>query len=512
MICMKQMKILNNFKDLKKIRIKYKNKIVGLCHGAFDIFHIGHLEHLKEAKKYCDILIVGITAAKFISKSPSLPYNDDQARVEMVKNLEIVDYVYLENSASALSVINSLGPNIYFKGKDYSKKNNDYVGNLKKELLLLKKKRIKFHLTKTDLQSSSKIYLNNYSNLDKRQTKYIKDIKEKFLLVDALEEINKLKNQTVNVFGETIIDRFKFIKILGLASKFPIYSGVTKSEQSFPGGAMAVAYSAIEFVKKVNLITGIDNTKLPKKFFKKKGINLKNITNISHQTKTRYVNEYRLERFFQIANTTKINLDHNANLLVNEIKKFKKSTTNLVMDYGVWKNNKKILDFINKKNRNYYLNVQTNSHNFGKNLINRYKNFGFCSLDYKEFCVNLGLPNEEFQYLNFNSFKKLKNEFYKKFKKNKAIIVITLGKNGSVVFNKDFLFHCPVFISSAVDTTGCGDMFFLIFSLLIKNKTSIQLSQFIATAYAGLHSLFIGNKKVVEKIELIKYLNFLYKL
>ena len=259
------MKIINNYKELKKIRLKYKNKNIGLCHGAFDIFHIGHLNHIKEAKKNCDILIISITSSNFISKSPSLPYNDDQSRLEIVKNLELVNYVFLDESPSALLVLNSLEPNIYFKGNDYKKKANDYVGNLKKELLVLKKKKIKFHITKTPLQSSSKIYLNNYSDLTDAQIKFIKNFKKNFLFVDAIDEINKLKNKTINIFGETIIDKFKFVKILGLASKFPVYSGVQKLEESYPGGAIAVANVASEFVKNVNLITGVDKKKNSKK-------------------------------------------------------------------------------------------------------------------------------------------------------------------------------------------------------------------------------------------------------
>lgn len=506
------MKIISNYKELKKIRLRYKKKIIGLCHGAFDIFHIGHLNHIKEAKKNCDILIVSITSSKFISKSPSLPYNDDQSRLEIVKNLELVNYVFLDKSPSALSVLDSLEPNIYFKGNDYKKNNNDYVGNLKKELLLLKKKRINFHITKTPLKSSSKIYLNNYSDLTEQQIKFIKNFKKNFLFVDVIEEITKLKKKTINIFGETIIDKFKFVKILGLASKFPIYSGVQKLEECYPGGTIAVANAASEFVKNVNLITGVDKKKIPKKFFNTKNIYLKNIPNSSHQVKTRFLNEYRNERFFQITNLVRINHEKNSNFQIKELHRFKSSTTNLIFDYGVWKNNKKVLDFINSKKINYFLNVQTNSLNFGKNLIKKYKNYDLCTLDYKEYCINLGLPVEDFKYQNINSLKRLKNNFYKKFKNNKAIIVVTLGKDGSAVFNKKYLYHCPVFISSAIDTTGCGDMFFLIFSLLVKNNAPLELSQFLATTYAGLHSLFIGNKKVVDKFEFTKYVNFLYKI
>ncbi len=332
------------------------------------------------------------------------------------------------------------------------------------------------------------------------------------MFIDVTEEINKLKKKSVNIFGETIIDKFDFIKILGLASKFPVYSGVKQSEKIYPGGTLAVANVASEFVNKVSLITGFDKKKIPAKFINKKNIYLKKIPNLTHQIKTRYLNEYRNERFFQISNLSRINNQKNFAYQIKELNKFKSSTTNLIFDYGVWESNKKVLDFINSKKINYSLNVQTNSLNFGENLIKKYKNYELCVLDYKEYCLNLGLPVEQFKYQNINSIKRIRNNFYTRFKKNNSTIVVTLGKDGSVVFNKKSLYYCPVFIKSAIDTTGCGDMFFLIFSLLIKNNTPLRLSQFLATAYAGLHSLFIGNKKIVDKFEFIKYINFLYKI
>lgn len=44
-----QAKIINSYNDLSKL--KSKRKIIGLCHGVFDILHSGHLDHLKVAKK-----------------------------------------------------------------------------------------------------------------------------------------------------------------------------------------------------------------------------------------------------------------------------------------------------------------------------------------------------------------------------------------------------------------------------------------------------------------------------
>ena len=57
---------INRIKNkLKKIKLKKK---VVLCHGVFDLLHLGHVKHFKSAKKFGDFLVVSITANKFINK------------------------------------------------------------------------------------------------------------------------------------------------------------------------------------------------------------------------------------------------------------------------------------------------------------------------------------------------------------------------------------------------------------------------------------------------------------
>ena len=48
-------------------------KKVVLCHGVFDLLHYGHIEHLEEAKKQGDILVVSVTAAQYVNKGPGRP-------------------------------------------------------------------------------------------------------------------------------------------------------------------------------------------------------------------------------------------------------------------------------------------------------------------------------------------------------------------------------------------------------------------------------------------------------
>lgn len=74
-----------------------KRKIV-ITYGTFDMFHIGHLNLLKRAKKLGDYLIVGVSTDEFNKikgKKTVIPYKH---RVEIVKAIKYVDLVIPEHS------------------------------------------------------------------------------------------------------------------------------------------------------------------------------------------------------------------------------------------------------------------------------------------------------------------------------------------------------------------------------------------------------------------------------
>ena len=105
--------------EINKIRKENKNKKIGLCHGAFDVLHIGHLSHFQESRNQVDILIVSLTADEFIFKGPSQPYVNEQNRLKFLLMTISIDYVYLDKNSTAEKIIEQLKPDIYFKGKDY---------------------------------------------------------------------------------------------------------------------------------------------------------------------------------------------------------------------------------------------------------------------------------------------------------------------------------------------------------------------------------------------------------
>lgn len=99
-----------------------------LCHGCFDVLHIGHVRFLHAAKALGTRLIVSITADQFVQKGHGRPVFTDQDRREMLLCLYFVDEVFISYDATGLDAIRTLRPDVYVKGGDYA--NGDASGRL----------------------------------------------------------------------------------------------------------------------------------------------------------------------------------------------------------------------------------------------------------------------------------------------------------------------------------------------------------------------------------------------
>jgi len=69
-------------------------KKIGFTSGAFDMFHIGHLNLIERAKAHCDNLIVGVNSDELIkqykNKTAIVPFNE---RLAIVSAIRFVDKV-----------------------------------------------------------------------------------------------------------------------------------------------------------------------------------------------------------------------------------------------------------------------------------------------------------------------------------------------------------------------------------------------------------------------------------
>ena len=494
-------KILDTSKKINNLISSKQKKIVGLCHGAFDLIHIGHINHLNEAKKHCDILIVSITADKYIKKGPHQPFYNHNLRAKFLSNLSMVDYVYISHSYFGLDPIQKFKPDFYIKGIDYKQSKNDLSGQIIKEISFLKKNNGKIIYTNSQKLSSTKILNENFDLFSNQQKKYIKLIKKKYSKEEIIKEIEKLKNVKVVLVGEPIVDQHIFVESIGTATKSPVVSSIYKHKEKHLGGSLAVANSLAEFSNKITYL-------LPKNYKSQinkcnsklnKNIKIKKINNaISFSTKTRFLNQTRNHKLFQINNTNlkQFNKKFRATL-IREINKSKKKKYELfLIDYGLGFFDNQVASKKLLLN-NSYLNVQTNSENIGYNLFSKYKNYKYLSINKRELELNFSNKIEDKKIINFL-----------KITKTKVPISITLGEKGSLYVDKKYKsFLCPNFINNALDTNGCGDTYYALTSLLVKANIDSILIPFLGNCYAGLHSKILGNKHIPKKNDLIKLVN-----
>jgi glycerol-3-phosphate cytidylyltransferase len=96
-----------------------KNKIIGYTSGVFDLFHIGHLNLLVNAKSMCDQLIVGVTTDDLVAyknKKAVIPF---QERLEIVRSIKYVDATIAQDNMNKFEMWEKLKFNVLFVGDDW---------------------------------------------------------------------------------------------------------------------------------------------------------------------------------------------------------------------------------------------------------------------------------------------------------------------------------------------------------------------------------------------------------
>ncbi|MDO4479200.1 MAG: adenylyltransferase/cytidyltransferase family protein [Lachnospiraceae bacterium] len=93
--------------------------IIGYTAGVYDLFHIGHLNLLKNAKGMCDRLVVGVTVDELVTykgKRAVIPFED---RLEIVRSIKYVDAAIPQYDMDKLAACKKLGATVMFVGDDW---------------------------------------------------------------------------------------------------------------------------------------------------------------------------------------------------------------------------------------------------------------------------------------------------------------------------------------------------------------------------------------------------------
>ena len=95
--------------------------IIGYTSGVFDLFHVGHLRILRNARGMCDKLIVGVTTDELVAykkKRAVIPFDE---RLEIVRSIEYVDSVVAQEDMDKFAMWEKLKFDVMFVGDDWQK-------------------------------------------------------------------------------------------------------------------------------------------------------------------------------------------------------------------------------------------------------------------------------------------------------------------------------------------------------------------------------------------------------
>jgi glycerol-3-phosphate cytidylyltransferase len=93
---------------------------IGYAAGAYDLFHVGHLDLLRQAKDDCDYLIAGVVSDEMLKLNKGItPVVPLVERLEVVRNIRFVDRAVAEVRPSKLETWKELRFDVFFKGSDW---------------------------------------------------------------------------------------------------------------------------------------------------------------------------------------------------------------------------------------------------------------------------------------------------------------------------------------------------------------------------------------------------------
>ena len=125
--------------------------------GTFDILHLGHIYYLKEAKKLGDKLAVVIATDTTVRKMKHEPINSEEIRLNLIKELKIVDEAYIGYNDDIYEIVKEIKPDIIALGFDQVHNENEIISELKRRKINSKVVRLSEFKGGSDLEGTRRI-------------------------------------------------------------------------------------------------------------------------------------------------------------------------------------------------------------------------------------------------------------------------------------------------------------------------------------------------------------------
>jgi rfaE bifunctional protein nucleotidyltransferase chain/domain len=457
-------------------------RTIVLCHGVWDLLHLGHIRHLQEAAKFGDWLVVSVVSDRFVKKGMGRPHFNAEQRAESVRALGCVDEVIVNDEEGAWDLIRRLRPNFYVKGVDYAGSTNP---GLAKEREAIAEVGGKMKITGSHKWSSSRILKGETFSEDVCQyLDFMKNIGARDKILEAFDRADRLK---VLFVGEIILDVYRYVQGLGRASKELMLATVETGSDAFEGGVLAAM----------------------------KHGEWKNVDYLSHPrstgiSKTRFVDSDFNRKLFDVYSSREIEMTEDCRAAFRDKLGSVVATADVVVvnDFGHG-----LLGDIERYqlrgSRFLAVNSQTNAGNYGFNLVTKYPKVDYICIDEPEARLASGMPASECVPSFVVSSLSHKIDCRK--------WLITHGRYGSQWFDmttspaQSNWKHetAPALAIGGIDTMGAGDAVMAVTAPLVAAGLDLACAALVGNIVGAIKVSILGHKRHVGRDEILQTLEAL---
>lgn len=494
--------------------LREQGRRVVLCHGVFDLLHVGHVRHLKAAKRFGDILVVTITADQYVNKGPDRPAFPSELRSEFLASLEFVDFVSIVDEASALPAIRAVKPTYYVKGGEYADASKDITGKIRVEREQVEASGGEVVFTHDITFSSSNLLNKHLAGRDAALQSYLEEQRDAGLEARIGEYLEKISKLRIVIVGETIIDRYTYVSPMGKAAKENIIATLYKDEEQFAGGVVAAANHLSALCPNVELVTMLgapDNGENFESFVRERlspDVRMSVIYRPQGPTvqKTRFVEPTYVRKLFEIYHMEDRPLPADVESDFHRGLKEKVRGADLVIvnDFGHGFISPATVDLLQNEAKFLAVNAQSNAGNIGYNLISKYDRADFICIDAMEAWLAVRDKHANLAEVAGRTLPRLVNC---------PNVIVTHGRSGCFASHRpgEQAAHIPAFNTAVVDTVGAGDAFFVVAAPMLVVGADCPTAGFMGNVAGAISIGIVGHRRYINKLEVQRYVTTLLK-
>lgn len=479
-----------------------------LCHGVFDLLHIGHVRHFEQAKKHGDVLVVTLTPDEHVNKGVGRPAFGQALRAEFLAALDTIDFVAINHWPTAVDTIYLLRPHVFAKGSEF-RGLNDTIGHVSKESEAIQAVGGEMVFT-DDLTFSSSALINQYlSQLPDHVRQFLNDFSRRHTTDEVLRPLRDAEHLKVLVIGEAIIDEYAYCEAMGKSGKEPVLASRYLETQRYGGGVLACANHLAGFCREVDLLTFLGEGGDEEPFVRgwlKPNVRPRIVYKADSPTivKKRYVDQYLGQKLFELYSMNDAPLSDEADeelcsILQSDLDHY---DAVVVADYGHGLLGARAIELLSAKAPLLCVNTQSNAGNHGFNMISKYPRADYVCLAQREIALetrNQRLPPHAM-------VRHIADRL------SCPRVLMTQGKYGALFYSApDELSQVPAFATHVVDRVGAGDAVLCVTSLCVAAGAPAEITALIGNVVGAEAVTIMGNQRAIDRIGLFRHIECLLK-